>query len=170
MANIIKHSDFTGKYQLSQSDQVEDKVEEYISDFYPKYVRQILGAKLGDAFIVDLDANGVPANPIYVEFYDPFAIDDNGLVRESIGMKKIILGFLYYEIARDSNFYNSLSGNKVTEGENSDFVNMANNLSTVYNMSVISAEQVQWYIEVHNPNDNDYSDFNGQEFDALLNF
>lgn len=170
MANIIKHSDFVGKYQLSQGDQVEDEVESYINKFYPKYVRQILGATLGNAFIADLDVNGVPVDPIYLEFYNPFAIDDNNCIRESIGMKEVILGFLYYEIARDSNFSNSLSGNKATLGENSEFVNMRNNISTNYNMSVANALEIQWYIDDYNINDNDYSDYNGQPIDAILNF
>lgn len=170
MANIIQHSDFVGKFQLSQSEEIEPEIEEFIDLFFPQYVRQILGATLGDAFIADLNENGVPVNPIFIEFFDPFAIDDDHLVRESVGMKEIILAFVYYEIARDSNFHNTFSGNKATLGENSEFVNMKDNLSTVFNIGVMSARQVQFYIRDFNPNDNDYSDYNGQFIDALLNF
>jgi hypothetical protein len=170
MANIIKFTDFVGKYQISQNDENEDEVESFINKFYPVYVRRILGATLGNAFIANLDPSGVPTNPIYLELYNPFQVDDNNCVRESIGMKEIILGFVYYEIVRDSNSYNGLSGNKATLGENSEFVDMKNKLSTVYNDSLLSADQVQWYITDYNPNDNDYSDYNGQELDPLLNF
>lgn len=168
MANIIQQSDFVGKYQLSQNDTIEDKLEDFIDQFYPDYVREILGATLGNLFIADLDVSGVPTNPIYLEFYNPFEIDDGTIIRKSIGMKKIILGFLYYEIARDSNFFNSMSGNRATDGENSSFVNMGDPFSTIFNLSVASAWAVQWYVDVHNPNGNDYSSFNGQNIDCLI--
>lgn len=173
MANIIEHSDFVGKYKLSQNSKLTAKVTEYITKFQPRYIYQILGVDLGNALIADIDAApvGTPSEPRFVQIFNAFQFDDNNGIRVSIGLREIMLGFLYFELMRDANMYNTLAGNKKTEGENNEFADPRSNVSTVYGISVESVHAIQWYI-LTNPDDNsfDYDDYNGQVVKYLMNF
>lgn len=170
MANLIKQTDFVGKYQMTKNTKASTKFQNYILKFQKKWIYKILGAELGKAFLADLDANGVPVDVRFTEIYNAFAFDDDCSVRESIGMKEIILGLVCWEIKRDFNIYNSLGGNKRTEGENSEFVDVTTNITAIGNESIESAKNVQWYIQDYNPTPQDYSDFNGQDLNYFTNF
>jgi hypothetical protein len=169
LANIISHSDFKGPYQLSQNTKQTDKVLLYINKYYPEYIYQILGAVMGQEFIDDLNVNGVPTEEKFLEIYEPFVFDDSCGLHRSIGMKNVILGMVYAQIVRDSGNYNAVEGNKRTLGENAEFVGITNKLTTMFNDSVSSAKEIQWYITVHNPNDQDYDDYNGQTLRYWIN-
>ncbi len=151
MANIITSTDFVGKYQVTQNPKKKAKIESYIENCYRTYIYQILGAVMGKEFIADLEANnGVPIIPKFVELYVPFVFDESNCfidgVRESIGMKNIILGLVYLDITRDANFYNSAAGNKKVTGENSVFADMRDKCSENWKKSIVSVTIVQWYI------------------------
>ena len=54
-------------------------------------------------------------------------------------------------------------------GESAEFTGLLNKLTNTYNESIATGQNIQWYVDVHNPNDYDYTDYNGQELKFWIN-
>jgi hypothetical protein len=159
MGLLIAKSDFLGKYKIAQNSFTD--VDSYINRYEKEYLVALLGAELYDLFEADvIPATKVPATQIYIDIYQPFAVDDNTRILSSKGMKDMVLGFIYFEFVRDDKYKNTVSGNVVGQSENNRESGFSEfNLYSRYNEAIDSYWNIQCYI---NKNLTDYPEYNGQ--------
>ncbi len=164
MAEIVEQIEFVGEFQLSQNDKESNEtlINSIIAQKWPVYLRLILGVELGNEFIADFDGGEGPTEPRFEAIFEAFQFDDNRGIRESPGMVDIMKSFMYYEIIKNSGEYHSTDGVMRTEGENSIPSGIRTKLSVIYNEAIQWAVNVQWFVDVHNPDEFDYDDYNGQ--------
>lgn len=148
MGILIDKSDFTGIYKLNIS--IKDNVDDYIEEFEKPILVKLLGSDLFDLFNANL-VNQIPTDPIYLKLYEP----NEDLCTK--GMKKMLLGFIYYEYVRDAPRSQGMNGpvkrtTEVSEPANLDY------LARMYNKS----GNTYWSIQrmcLESPTD--YPDFAG---------
>lgn len=149
MGILINKSDFTGIYELNLS--IKDKVDEYIEEFEKPILVRLLGSDLFNLFNADL-ANQIPTSAIYLKLYE----SNEDLCTE--GMKKMLLGFIYYEYVRDTPRSQGMNGpvkrtTEVSEPASLDY------LARMYNNSVNTYRSIQ---NICTTNYSDYPSFCGK--------
>lgn len=166
MANITEISDYYGEVQL-QADRFTTANFNSIRDEYEAtYIRKLLGATLGNAFLDDLDASGVPTTARFTAIYDAFQFDDSGFLVQSKGIKEMIKGIIWFYYTRNNTQDTTLGGNKTSKSQNSDYARSKSFVVRIYNQSIDTAKSIQYYIC---DNSSTYPEYNGQEFDYVLN-
>lgn len=166
---FIEASDLAGYYKISQdtfNTIISDRV---ISEMRDPLIRRIFGAVLGNQIITYIDTIPIPpTNDEFDNVINAFQVDlECGEMIESIGLKKILLGFIFYQRNCDMKTQaESVGGDVKPSTENSTGNRLpVSKLIQRYNDSVKSIYSIQHYICEHRE---DYPDFNGQEF--LLNY
>lgn len=171
----IESSDFKGKYKLPQDASNMVINTNVVDQMRDGLIRRIYGATMGNAIIAYIDATLPPANPELDNVINPFSIDvtesqcycgENSLL-ESIGLKNVLLGFIYYQRQCDLKLQTQSVGGEVrpkTENSSNDILPQAK-LIERYNDSVNSVRAIQARIK---QTIEDYPDYNGQNF--LLNY
>lgn len=166
MARFITVDDFTGYYDLPTDAYSEVVLQGVIDEFEDKYLVQLLGAELYNLFIADYDAENPTANafsePRFEVIFEPFAIDDNCGILDSSGIVKMLLGFIWFEYARDSNVKQNIGG--FYKNEQANGIEAPMNETKIYqveNKSINIYRIIQYYICL-NPQNYDYDLFNGQ--------
>lgn len=159
---FLSTTDFTGVYQISNGASSQDaKIDEYITDNQEDFLIDLLGCDLYDLFIADL-VNDVPQTQRFIDIFDKFCIDDTvgtGKQKRSKGIKVMLKGFTYYNIVRDSDFFNTISGNVRNDMSNSSAVSgVEMGINERYNIAVGSYWAIQWFIC---DNLTDYPEYNG---------
>lgn len=164
---IVKTTDFTGFYAISQNKFDKDALQAYIDQYEKDYLQDLLGCELYDIFIADLDVNGVPQTVIYQTIYNELCVDESlytctcDKVKRSSGIKQMLKGFIYYHYIRDQRLKNTISGTIVNDNENSVQAS-TNELITLihrrYNDSINSYKAIQSYIDY---NFSTYPDYKG---------
>jgi hypothetical protein len=172
---FIEASDFKGKYKLSQ-DQVNQTITtNVVAEMRDPLIRKIYGATMGNEIITYIDtAPAPPANPLLDAVINPFSEDlehscgcNEPTMIESIGLKNVLLGFIYYQRACDMKLQMQSVGGETrpkTENSISDMLPVAKMIQR-YNDSVNSVRAIQAHIL---NNRSDYPNYNGQKF--LLNY
>lgn len=165
---ILATTDFTGQYQISKGNSYKDAdTDVYIEDNQENFLIDLLGCDLYDLFIADL-VNNVPQAQRFIDIFDKFCIDDpigSGTQRRSKGIKVMLKGFTYFNIVRDSDFFNTISGNVKNEFSNSSAVSGAQmGLTERYNIAIGSYWAIQWYIC---DNASTYPEYNGLFKDVI---
>lgn len=156
MGLLIVKTDFTGKYALSQS--IQDKITSFISEYEVKYLSELLGAELYKLFAADV-SSFVPQTAKYLTLYNPINEDYNGNVMYSQGMKKMLLGFIWFEYVSQTKYKHTGTGVVVDSNEISrDADNSELFMYDMYNSSIDTYKTIQWYIMQHS---SDYPNFNG---------
>lgn len=152
---LISDDDFAGKWELAKAN--SDLIDEYIVEYEEQYLIELLGQDLYILFKADL-TGGVPNTPIYKKIFDPFSITLNQTeVITSKGMKKMLLGLIYFQYVKDNKTKQTMNGavNQQTEvavpAENTF-------LYQRYNDAVRTYKAIQRYIW---ENKTDYPDFAG---------
>lgn len=158
MGLLIDTDDFSnGKYKVSQT--VYSDLAYYIARYEKNYLCELLGAELTDLFIADLTAQ-VPTTAKYLSLFNPFREDDGDRMRVSMGMKDMLMGFIWFEYTRDLFAKASINGVTKNIGESSDLLSFPESyLHQAYNEAVITYINIQWLIE---ENSSDYPTYNGQ--------
>jgi hypothetical protein len=151
---ILSGTDFSGKWELAKSN--NDKIDDYILEYEEQYLTELLGKELYDLFVDDLDA-GIPQEQIYKDIFDPFTLKINQVVYTSKGMKKMLLGLIYFQYVRDNRIKQSMNG--AVEQETEVSVKSDNTfLYSRYNDAVTTYQAIQVYI---NENLDVYPTFEG---------
>lgn len=164
MANIVEISDFDGQFKIS-TDQYTEANFEAIRDAHQfDLIYEMLGATLGQAFIDDLDVNGVPVNPLFTALYEAFVLDNESEIVKSIGIKVMVRNYLFVKYARENQVLVAMTGNQESKQENSDSVKSITWLVNKYNDAISTAQTIQWYI---GENSAAYPDYNGQEMEFM---
>lgn len=156
MGLLITDEDFVGKWKLTLSN--NDDIDSYIEEYEEKYLIELLGKELFDLFKNDVDSGTMkPLTPIYESIYNPFSLKINGCVITSDGMKKMLLGLIYFQYVRDNAVKQTMNGavNQQTE------VSTRSDNTFLYgyqNTAVKTYKAIQYYII---NNSSDYPTFYG---------
>jgi hypothetical protein len=175
--SFLAPSDFTGKVAQSVNKFTEPKLQEYIDRYEPIYLRSLLGVILYDEFVSDLDTApnitpaSVPTSPRFTAIFQPFQIDEsigNGCQYISEGFKEMLKLFIMMEYSRDNQFVFGITGATSNNYSNSELLALSRTQSREnFNKGVKTWHAIQWYIDVENPNDYDYTNYNGQHKDFI---
>lgn len=164
MSNIVEISDFDGQFKISTDQYTEANFEAIRDACQFDLIYEMLGATLGQAFIDDLDAGGVPQNPLFTALYVAFVEDDGSDIVKSIGIKVMVRNYVFVKYARENQVLVAMTGNQESKQENSDSVKSITWLVNKYNDAISTAQAIQWYIGEHSA---DYPDYNGQEMEFM---
>lgn len=162
MGLLVEVSDFEdGRYGIALNNFEEADLEKYIENYEELFLIDLLGKALFDLFKDDL-TNQIPVTPIYLSIYDPIIYDDEPKVITSLGMKKMILGVIYFYFERERYIKNTSSGAALSRSETSRNVGVDfSTFNNRWNDSIATAEVIIKYIEDHIA---DYPTFNGRNF------
>jgi hypothetical protein len=157
MGLLIKKTDFTGKYALSLS--ISDSIDSFIAEYEAVYLRDLLGASLYTLFAADI-SNNAPQTNKYQSLFNVIAEDYNKEVIQNRGMKKMLIGFIWWEYVRLNKYKHTGTGVVVDSHEVSrEADNTEEFLYSMYNESVRDYKVIQWYINQHLT---DYPEFAGK--------
>jgi hypothetical protein len=161
---IVQVTDFTGKYELHTGMYAQGNIQAYIDKYEVRYLRQLLGVELCNDFIADLDNQNIPRSANFLDIYNPFAYDSgynfylfNGLYEGtgqllSDGIKEMLLGFIYFEYAKDLVNQMTPFGNVKPKSENSDVANtLFSMMYARYNEAITTYRAIQHYVMMNNP-------------------
>ena len=161
--SIITSTDFVNKFELSTGMYSTAKIDDYIARYQERYLVHLLGANLYLEFIADLDTNQEPRSPNFRQIFDPFNEDVSGFsagyfypyrlnqILESDGIKQMLLGFTYWEYARDLLNQQTPYGGVKQRAENSVVVDTPHSLMWErYNLAVKSYRAIQEWINTNN--------------------
>lgn len=158
---ITLPNDFEGFYNIAQDCYSIKDLELYIEQFEPEYLCKILGKDLSEALINELETNGgvLPPSSRFVILFEPMCLGCNAVsccckkksadVGYSIGLKKILLGLIYYDYVTQQKHKNTITG--IVNAQN-DTSNTASNQTITrlseqrWNKSVTSIEALQIYL------------------------
>jgi hypothetical protein len=172
MPKIISSDQLTGRFQVTQNVKNVTNIEEYIDSIEKPLIIKIMGATLGTEFWDDLDVDGVPQTAKFLTLYEPFDFDNDGNdcgcgIKSSKGLVEILRAVVYAQYTRDADSFNTDIGNQTIQGENSNRVNPSAKIVKAYNEAVESMKAIQWYIEDHSA---DYENYNGQHIGYWMLF
>ncbi len=159
---IVKPQDFIDKYELSVGMYSTNKLTAYITKYTERYLVNLMGAKMFQQFEADL-LNDVPRSPNFLEIFDPFNKDCDGLklggayygyrlnqILESDGIHEMLLGFIYWEYARDLLNQQTPYGGVKQMAENSIVVDTPHSLMWErYNLAVKTYQAIQELIQIN---------------------
>ena len=142
MGLLLLEGDFSGKFELAKSN--DDLIDEYIAEYEERTLIELLGKELFDLFKAEVTDQVVAAG-IYKTIYDPFVLQVNGYTVTSQGMKKMLLGLLYFQYVRDNRVKQTMNG--AVEQQTEVAVNSDNTfLYLRYNDGVDTYKAIQQYI------------------------
>jgi hypothetical protein len=162
---ILTPTDFaSGRYKIPLNPkQLVGDMPDYIDRVEAYYLPRLFGKVLFDLFEADLALPivGDPTAPRFVYVFNPFTNqDDDNYFLQSLGIKDMLKGFVYYEYGRDHVTRLTTTGIKLTEGANSSNVSgIHHDLNSRYNESIQTYKVIQFYMDV--TEDQDYPEFEG---------
>lgn len=168
---FIESSDFAGKYKLSQDTANQTITTRVIGEMRDGLIRRVFGSIMGNEIIAYLDTTTPPVNTEFDNVINPFSEDltnsccfhEGNSMIESIGLKNVLIGFIYYQRACDMRLQMQSVGGETrpkTENTTNDMLPESKMIQR-YNDSVNSVWAIQKYICEHKE---DYPDYNGQKF------
>lgn len=161
---ILQPSDFVGFHTLAKTAKTEAIIQAYIDRYEVLYIRRLLGKTLGDLLIADIDGTThVPNTAIYQALFNAFMIEHNTELKESTGMKDLLLSAVFYHYAVDSQNAHTPAG-VVSQTVETSLVKSPENAyrfaEKKWNDMVPTWENIQWRAKTYAPSD--YPTFLGQ--------
>lgn len=143
MGILISEADFVGKWELAKSN--NDLIDEYVDEYEEKFLTELLGKELFDLFEADLNVNKVPVTDIYLKIFSPFTEKIRSYVVSSDGMKKMLLGLIFFHYVRDNKTKQTMNGavdqqTEVATASDNTFI------YSRYNNAVKTYQSIQAYI------------------------
>jgi hypothetical protein len=160
MAQLIAPSDFDGFFALAKSTFKTPVLQDYIDRYHDITIRKLLGKDLGNLFIADIPAFPTPR---LATLNNPFTEQDNTLIRESRGVKDLLLAVVFYYYHFDQQNQSSQSGvakRDVEAGIVNSPENAARFAEKKWNDMIETWENIQWYCKTFDPAI--YPDFKGE--------
>lgn len=146
MSLIVQTTDFVGRYEIAQNTYNTSKLQSFIDTYEEQYLVELLGAELFNLFNSDV-VNYAPQNVPYTTIFNQIRIDFNSYIYESSGIKKMLLGFIYFEFCRANSVKNTISGFAQNNTENSSTPDFSSSqIYEVYNISIKNYRIIQQYI------------------------
>lgn len=152
--NIIQASDFQGgKYAISQNR--VSNLSSFIEDVWIKHwIRVMLGATEGDAFIADLDPNGNPQDAKYQTINNALNFEYAGCPFKTVGIAEILQMLFFADYTAGQATFNQTSGNSTVTQEASEADKIKANL--IYNQAIENMRHLALYVR---NNTNTYTDY-----------
>lgn len=174
--NITKISDYKGLNLLIDEPSGSDYFKQFCEDIESEilkgsdyYNHGLLGTEVYNDLIADLDENNEPQNAPYIDLVDGVTwTDDGGTERNFIGLRKMLVYFVYAEYLKRNHVFQSGIGTVILSPKN----------STKADKSRLNREaNLRWNkgVDLYNSNAFDYllqyqSDFNNWEFTEQSKF
>ena len=160
----ITTTDFIGKFEVTTNEFTSTNLVEYISRYQKLLTVELLGVELFDLY----EAN--PTDPEFVLIENPLTFQtDNGMIYESLGLKNMLVGFIYFMYTRDLYSRPSIVGVVKPSNENSTTpTNVSALLWQRYNESVNSYEAIQEYIKENDSVYTTFATFRGVQKDVII--
>ena len=148
MGLIINTSDFaSGENAIATDVYTTAQLNLAIDTNEKRLLYEMLGIELFDLFELDL-SSGVPTNPIYLEIFNPFVKEINDIQYHSIGIKQMLVKWVYFFYVRTQPQTNTIQGNTQNEGTISNPSAMSySTLINQYNQCIETYKAIQAYIE-----------------------
>ena len=175
MGLIVCTEDFVGQFKIALDGYNKQNLNDCIAQYEKNYIKQILGEVLGQKFIEDID-NKKPVTQIYIDLYESFYTQpvcyyytinwELYLTKKeiySIGMKNVLLSFIYYHYISESQWVDSTVGTIMAKNEASNVLSFNNNLRVAERKFNGALESVDAIHTKCFQNKDIYPDFNGQK-------
>ena len=131
---IITCSDFIGEIHVSINEINRAEFQAYIDRIVPIRLEQLMGDKLYNEYVADLDGNGDPQTQKYIDLVNGVTYTDcNGNTVNYEGVKRMLRYFVFSDYKITSAYKDMSTGTKKLKGENSDN-------ATWFNISNISKD------------------------------
>lgn len=172
-SRFVQLTDFEyGRYAIPTTGESENDLQLYIEENEEDRLKEILGCELYESFITDWDSAplGELSEQRFIDIYNKFCIDYNCQQLKSKGIKDMLIAFIYYDYMKDQSTSKRINGPVKSKNDNSEPARIAElALFKPYNDAVRTYKAIQLYI-YNNPNDYDYSSYNGEikEFMSLI--
>ena len=114
MGILINKSDFIGDYELAKNGQ--DNIDLFIQKYEQQVLSQLFGSALLALFQADL-VNKVPATQIYKDIYDPFVKEIECTNVDYIGLKEMVLAYVFFYYSRKNPIKSGVNGAVVNQTE-----------------------------------------------------
>ena len=146
---IITTADFIGEIAVSLNEINSANFQIYIDRVMPEVLKNLMGDKLYNLYLADLDASGEPQTQIYINLIDGVTYEDNAgydVIYE--GMKRSLRYFIFadYKI----NMYKNTESGQVrmtsSNSVNSSWFNVFNEANRFNDKGVILFNQAIKYI------------------------
>lgn len=163
MGKIVKTTDFTGKYAITQNQFNTTKLQAFIDKYELLYIYDLLGVTLGNLFYNDIAVSTFlpPVTAKYATLFNAIYSDsDNfcGQIR-SEGVKEMLKGFIYWEFVKAQKAKNTITGTVVGQNEVSRETDWnETEIYNNYNQAVMTYRSIQRYIS---ENPSDYTEYKG---------
>jgi hypothetical protein len=144
MGILIDTDDFVGKWSIATDDYTDDHLNDYINTYEKRFL----------VFVAQ-----VPQTARFISIFNEFYIDDGSCVFVSEGMKKMLLGMVYFQYVRDQSLKNTVSGTVRNQAELATQQPAFNSVVQRWNQSTDTFQNIQWYIC---DNSTTYPEYNGQ--------
>lgn len=165
---LVSKDDFSGMFTLARTPFTDTELQAYIDEYEARTICDILGVELGELFIAAL-ADSAPLDSRYITIRDSFILQDTTSctkkIRESKGMKQILVSVIFYKYVSQTQIKHSQTGVKLNKAETSDVLSVRAAMrfgESKYNESLEWVEAIQWYCETYAAAD--YPEYNGVEF------
>ena len=148
MSIYLQISDFKAQTNIAKDKFTKNDLQDYIDKFEVRYLQDLLGAELYEAFALDFAIIGtIPTDVKFLEIWNAFAKDGYcGLVR-SEGLKEMLVSFIHFEYVRDQPIMNNIAGNQANVQANSTTPsNISTNIVSNYNEGLQTYWSIQWLI------------------------
>ena len=131
MSYIVTKECFKGFHHLSKMCVDGNRLQLFIERYEQEYLIKLLGCDLTALLLTDL-VDGVPQDPEYLEFFNPFCSDSvnsccSHVVYDSKGLKDMLTGFIYYHFVHNSHAMQSQTGLAVPTSQAGEKVSYVNN-------------------------------------------
>lgn len=155
MGILIDREDFVGKHKLTKT--IDSSLESCITDHESSYLIKLLGLELYNLFIADLTSQ-VPVTQRFLDIFNKIEIQEPCLMINT-GMKNMLLGFLWFEYARENKYIHTGTGVQHASTNDSETPDFTNELAyKQYNDAVRGYKVIQQYIL---KNSSTYPEFKG---------
>ena len=164
MSIFIQITDLKAQTQVAKDIFTVSPLQSYIDKFEVRYLQELLGCDMYEEFKTDFLIDGTkPTDPKFTAIWEAFCKDSGCNIYRSEGIKEMLSLFIYWEWLRDQQTKNNISGPQENVQANSNTAPFdATNIYTNYNESLETYRAIQWLI-CDNPNNYDYSNYNGQD-------
>lgn len=160
MGLVIDAEDFTGFYKISQK--CKNELNDFIDEFERDQLEDLLGCDLAQLFIDDLSFQKIPQSQRFTVIFNELCFEDECDQWKSQGIKKLLLGAIYYLFAGDVSVKVTDSGlvkPDVSTSKKANFFEKSGHIERRWNRSVVSYQAIQQYIK---QNASTYPEYNGQ--------
>lgn len=147
MSSVIQYTDFTGVYRLAVNNYTSTNLQVTINQHETNILYKLLGQELATLYLANL-TNGVPTDARFLTIHNAFLKGETSDPKQSIGIKNLLLAYVYYEYITGNTTISTDAGETKLETETANVQSQENNFRKAesrFNAMLDSWEAIQWY-------------------------